>query len=143
MSSYTIAEACDAVLSHYTNGWVTAGYDVKNILFDDVSDDLPGADQIWSRATYKLGGARKASLSGFSGAKYSRSATLIAQLFTPNNDGAQKSNILAQAMLDVFEGDNTDLGPLHFNESKLVTIGNDANWYQVNLVINVNFSQNK
>jgi len=144
MRSYTIQEAYDTILTKFSNGWVSSGYVVGNLRFDDSKGNLPDSDQTWARVNYKNIDSQKRSLSGFvNGASYVRSSLLTAQLFVPSGTGKRNSNKIGQEMLDLFEGGDTSLSAMWFTSIKVNEIGNDGPWLHSNLVVEIKYHQTK
>lgn len=146
MSSLTHDQAIDQIYGLVYAAW-RAILPTAVMLFPDV-DGEPPASGIWSRAHAQHLGGGQASLSGGLGQQmWDRTGTLGIQVFSDAGrglSGASGNGVLwaASKMRDAIEGAATS-GDVWFTNVRLVEVGRDGNWQQVNVTASWQYHQLK
>lgn len=126
----TRAEARDAILTQFSTEWATLTTPPA-LFYDDVTGDLPPATSPWARVNIQNVFGEQTSL-GEAGARiFEHSGIVTVQIFTPVGDGLDLSDTLVEKALDAFEGRSTS--GIWYKNARAVDIGEDGDWYQVNI----------
>lgn len=143
MTSYTIGQARDSIIAHFESQWAGLLYDVDDIKYTNKPEDKPENEEVvWCRFKIEHTFFKKSSLTNSAGvAKYSRSAILTIQLFTPYNNGIDDA--ASQSIVDIFEAGINTLPGIWFRDTTAKEIGTDGIWYQTNITADVQYDQIK
>lgn len=142
----TFKEASDEILAVYKSAWDTTGYptDWENVSGDDTVT-VPPVDGVtpWARVVVRNIVGGNESLTGALGKqRFIREGFFTAQIFTGLGKGKTEAYALAKVVADAFEGKSTPSG-VWFRNARINEIGNDGSWYQVNFVVNFEYSEVK
>lgn len=131
----TYAEAYDAILTVFKDGWNTLSSPVPPVFYDDVKNDVPSKGP-WARATLDFNNNRRVTVGGGIGnRRWTRYGILTVQIFTPVGEGRNKADVLAQKVTDIFEGADTGYDSIFFRDVDRHDIGAHGAWWQTNMII--------
>lgn len=131
----TPEEARNAILTRYLTEF--------NGQFEIALDNQPftppetGEGVKWARVSVKFNGGTQSSLGRSGNRKFEKYGLLFIQVFTPIGHATNDNDDLAEDSLNLFEGER--LGDLWFSNGRIVTIGEDGEWYQQNVVLELTF----
>lgn len=102
----------------------------------------PTAQDTWARITMQHLTGGQASLAGVDGVRrWSRAGIITAQCFAPLASGSvQKATQLAGVIRDSLQGKAT-ASRVWFTNPRIIEIGEDRDWYNVNAIIDFNYDE--
>ena len=113
-----------AVLDRFVSQWGTT----SPATFDnEVFKPVTGVS--WIRVVVRNIEANQETLGAPGNRKFEREALLIAQIFTPPNEGTASSDALAESFRAIFEGES--FSEIHFEAVTVRESGPEPNWYKV------------
>ena len=132
--SVTIAEARDIMHGVFTAVWTHPA------LYDDKAGAPPKTGP-WARLSVRHARGQQETLPNPLGNRlFRRDGVIIIQIFTPLGNGLALSDQLAKLVMDAYESSSTSV---LFRNVQLNEIGPDGNWYQVNVVVEFEYSEAK
>jgi hypothetical protein len=141
MSTLTVAEARDEILTLFKTAWGTNAPTVP-VFYDDL-DETPPESGAWVKVYVNLITARQASLAGSGGVRrWERFGQLYVQIFTESGLGLSLSDQLVTIVLNALEGATTP-GGVWFRNVRPNEIGRDGKWWQVNVTADFVYDQIK
>ena len=144
MSSYTLAQARDAIIAHFENEWVnTLSLEQSNIFYQNRRNDKPeDGEFIWCSFYLFNTAFEKSSLTNFNGvSQYDRNALLLVEVMVPLGDGID--DITTQGVLDIYEGGVPSLSGIWFRNATANEVGVKSNFHQTNVTAEVLYNQVK
>lgn len=111
--------------------------------FDIALDNQPftppdvGEGVKWTRINVQLVTGTQSSLGVSGNRKFVKEGLLFIQVFTPNGHATNTNDDLAEDSLVLYEGER--IGDLWFKNGRITTIGEDGEWYQQNVVLELEF----
>lgn len=136
----TYAQAVDDILGVFKTAWDTTGWIA---LYTNVKGDTPSGEDPWARVNLQHTGGGQASLTGGLGTtRWGREGFLTVQVFAPAGEGLSGAHTLAKIISDAFEGTSTVNG-VWFRNVRVNEVGEDGDWYQVNVVIDFEYDEIK
>lgn len=144
MTSYSLADARDTIISHFQNEWVNnMGLSQQNIFHQNRRSDKPEEGEFtWCRFSLFNTSFNKSSLGNFNGnSQYDRNALLLIELMTPIDNGID--DVTTQSILDIYEGGVPSLSGIWFRQVSVNEIGINDNWFQTNITAEVLYNQVK
>jgi hypothetical protein len=141
-----VDQAIDEIYGLLFTAW-RASFPTAVILFPDV-DGEPPASGVWSRVVVQHTNGGQAALAGGLGLQmWDRSGVVGVQVFSDAGrgmTGPSGHGVLwaASVMRDALEGAATT-GNVWFTNVKLVEVGRDGNWQQVNVTASFEYQQLK
>lgn len=131
----TPSEARNAIFTRYLTQF-SGQFDIA-LDNQPFSPPDPGEDVKWVRVSVQFTLGTQSSLGKTGNRKFVKSGFLYIQVFTPKGHATNNNDDLAEDSLNLFEGER--LGDLWFNNGRIVTIGEDGEWYQQNVVLELTF----
>ncbi len=140
----TFATANNEILATFKAAWDTTGYPVAYENVKGASATPPaGSSDPWARVTLRHTFGEQASLSGSGGTRrWRRDGLLTVQIFIPIGEGLSEGYSLAKTVVDAFEGIATT-SAVWFRNVRVNEIGNDGEWYQVNVLVDFTYDEIK
>jgi hypothetical protein len=92
---------------------------------------------VWTRVSVQFTSGEQDSLGNTGNRKFIKGGFLYIQVFTPFGHATNGNDSLAEASLNLFEG--VRLNDLWFKDGRIVTVGEDGEWYQQNVVLEFEF----
>ena len=136
----TLVEARDAIYELLKAAWDATGY---IMLWDDLSGEPPETTSPWARSKISFNTGGQASLSNDQGkARFNRAGFLTIQVFTPAGEGLDDNLILAQLILDAYEGVSTSNG-VWFRNARYNPVGNSGDFFQGNVLVDFTYDEVK
>lgn len=133
-----ITEARDAILTLFRVAWL-ADATSQNVplYYWDVTADAPTDDE-WARVTVRhLTGGNAA----IGNKLFERTGVVTVQIFTQFGTGNVLSDELAQIAVNAFDGQST--GAVWFRNVRVTEIGQDGQWFNVNVYAEFEYTERK
>lgn len=128
-----IAEARDTIYGFVYDAW-TAGAGGAELHYANVKSDLPGGDESWGKVSVAHADDFQATLSNETGNRRYRAVGVVTvEVRTPWGDGDAASDALVKLLLNTFR-DGGAAGGIEFRNARPNEIGQDGDWYQVNVI---------
>lgn len=140
--SLTIEQAVDAMYGHLTTGWNNLP-SPPTLLYEDRGQEIPGTDVAWARAEVRHNEGGQATLGEKGYRTFERIGFVTVQIFTPLNQGRAQSDKLAQAVIDIFEGETAGNGAIWFRRVRANEVGRDGGWFQINVLAEFEYDQQR
>jgi hypothetical protein len=140
----TVTQARDEMLATFRTAW-TAGPPSSTlpVLYPDVSQEVPSSGA-WARVMVKHSYGEQATLSGETGQRRFRHTGIITvQIFTPTGDGQVLNDQLIAIAKGAFEGVTTSPGRIMFRNVRINEVGQDGQWFQVNVLADFEYDEVK
>lgn len=140
----TVTQARDEMLTTFRTAW-TAGPPSSTlpVLYPDVSQEVPSSGA-WARVTVKHSYGEQATLSGETGQRRFRHTGIVTvQIFTPTGDGQVLSDQLVAIAKGAFEGVTTSPGRVMFRNVRVNEVGQQGQWFQVNVLADFEYDEVK
>jgi len=133
--SFTVEEAVDAILGHFTDAW-NSQTNPPTLYYDDFGQEIPGSDTAWARIQIRHNEGGHAALGPPGQQKFERVGVVTVQVFTPLGDGRLAADRLMQAALRAFEGKTVRRGSseVWFRRVRANEMGRNEAWYQINVI---------
>ena len=143
MTSYTIEQARDAIVSEFETGWTNLSLNPDFIVYQNKEDQAPPTNrETWCRFVLTHSFSGKASLGNANGqSRFERNLIMTVQLFTEASNGLDDAT--PQGIVDIFEGGIASLPGIWFRNVNPNEIGRDGVWYQTNITADVIYDQIK
>jgi len=139
----TITEARDEMFAVFRTAWLgdPASASVP-VMWPDVAAQKPPTSGAWARVTVQHNTGRQATLSnGVGQRRFRRTGVVTVQVFAPTGDGQEFSDQLATIAKNAFEGVTTSPGRVMFRDVRLREVGQDGNFYQVNVLADFEYDE--
>lgn len=138
----TLLQARDEILGALKTAWdADPGSTGLPVLYSDTEEDVP-ATGAWARVTVQHNEGFQATLSNAVGARrFRRLGTVTVQVFTPHNEGGTLSDTLATVAKNAFEGVTTSPGRVIFRNVRVNEVGQDKEWFQVNVLADFEYDE--
>jgi hypothetical protein len=138
--SLTYSQARDEMLALIKTAWDTTTFPM---LWQDKPEEKPPTRTPWARTTLRHTGGGQASLVSFNGvSRFNREGIITVQVFTPSGEGLSRGYNLCKVISDVFEGAVT-AGGVWFTNTTLTEVGQDGDWFQINVNTDFNYDELK
>lgn len=144
----TFLEAVDDILTIFKTAWDAAAtnptlVDYPNTVPANGVKLPPDDNRSWARVTIQHIGGRQSSLSGALGVqRYERTGILTVQIFVPAGEDLSEAHILAKVVIDAYEGVASPR-QVWFRNARMNEIGPDGDFYQVNVLVDFTYTENK
>ena len=143
----TYEEATDEVLTLFKAAWDTTAYatlvDYQNLAPSGGVKLPPNAQSAWARVTLRNILGNQASLTGaLATSRFDREGLLTVQVFVPAGEGLSEAYQLAKIVADAYEGVASPNG-VWFRNVRVNEIGEDGDFYQVNVLVDFSYSEIK
>ncbi len=140
----SITQARDEMLGTFLTAWLAdSGSQNVPVLYADTSQELPDSGH-WARVTIRHAFGEQATLCCDTGAhRYRHFGTVTVQLFTVTGDGLEVSDELALVAKNAFEGVTTSPGQVIFRRVRVNEVGQDGQWFQVNVLTDFEYDEVK
>jgi len=136
--SLTREQARDEMLALFKTAWGST----YNVLWDDVAGAKPAADEPYARATVIHGAAGQRTMGGAGARRFSRSGSVIVQVFVPRGRGLALADQLSKVAVDAFEAQRTP-GDVWFRNVRANEIGGQTTWFQTNVIADFTYDEIK
>lgn len=133
--SLTFTAARDEILTLFYTAWV-AHPDALQLFFWDVRHDSPESTP-FARIILRHA---EGNNDGITNKRFERSGVAIVQIFTLFGEGLSKSDILSKVAADAFQGKATP-GGVWFRNVRLNEIGQDGEFFQVNILADFSYCE--
>lgn len=133
----TPIEVRNIILNAFIDGW--AGQ--TEVAYDNMEFDPPDGDTAWVRLSVKPTFRTIASLGQEGNRRFRGFGMVIVQVFVPTNSATYNSDVLADAVLDIFEGKKID--GVWFQDTRIEQVGPDGKWFQQNVLADFIYDENK
>ena len=147
MTAANITTARDEMLTVFKDAWdLSDTSNIYDVSYDDNDDFLATQSEKKAFARVKVQHATggQSSLSNRSGVKnYTRTGFVAIQVFTRNGTGLSLSDLLSQIVMDAYEQTASTASGVWFRNVRLNEIGVDGIWYQVNVLADFTYEENK
>ena len=139
--SATFAQARDDILAVLKAAWDPTGHPMAWPSVAFTGPPLPPSP--WARASIAHNAGRQATLAGADGTRrWRRQGILTVQIFTGVGSGLAVSDSLSKIVVDAFEGATTPR-QIWFRNVRLIEIGPDGDWHQVNVLVEFEYDEVK
>jgi hypothetical protein len=138
----TIDQARDEILGTFRTAWLADSVSQSvPVLYSDVSQEPPDTGA-WARVTINHTTSRQATLSNETGARrFRRVGFVTVQIFTPTGGGLTLSDGLTTIAVRAFEGVTTTPGRVLFRNVRPIEVGQDGNWFNMNVVADFEYDE--
>lgn len=133
----TLNEARARVYQTVIDEYVGSAFTFDNEQFD------PPAGLPWVRVVVRHAPSLQESLGGIGRRKFDRPAIVIAQVFTPLDQGMEQADNLITELRDIFEGRTLTPEGLRFNSGTPTEVGEDGPYNQQNLALDFSYTETK
>lgn len=140
--SATFTEANDDILTLFKAAWDPTTWEVvyENIGTPGSPPDTPSP---WARPTVRHNPGEPASLGDATGQKrYNRTGLLTVGVFVPIGEGLSRAYDLAKIVADAYEG-KASPRRVWFRNVRVLEVGPDGEWFQVNVLIDFTYVEVK
>ena len=139
MSALTYNEARNTILKQLFDVWELTGWILQ---FDNVAGSVPSNNDPWARATVQHVLGFQRTLGGIGCRRFQKNGVVAVQIFTKTGTGLSESDALSKLVTDTFEGTDTPEG-VWFRNVTLNEVGNDGQWFQVNVTADFEYDDIK
>jgi len=141
MTTYTITEGRDAILSIFQVAWATTGY--PEAQYAGSFGDAPNQSDPWARVQVVHVGGGAASLGNVAGVKrWRRVGVMTAQLFAKaNQDGLTELDVLAKLIMTAYEKPADPGHGVWYRNVRLNEVGQSGDWTQFNIVADFSYDE--
>lgn len=102
-------------------------------IYDDTRKELPDGSTSWVRIAIRHQSGSRSSLGNSSGkAKHTQAGIILIELNTPREEGLANSDIYSAAFADALR--NFSDGDIWISDVNVLEIGEDGNWFEVNII---------
>jgi hypothetical protein len=138
--SLTFAQARDEILALVKTAWDTTTF---SMLWQDKPEEKPTGRTPWARTTLRHTGGGQASLANIGGVhRFNRDGLITVQIFTPSGEGLSRAYDLCKVIADAFEGVTT-VGGIWFTNTTLTEVGQEGDWFQINVTTQFTYDELK
>lgn len=140
----TLGQARDEICAVFRTAWIAGPpSSTLPVLYPDVSQEIP-ASSAWARVTVAHNVGGQATLANESGQRRFRHVGIVTvQIFTPTGDGQVLSDQLITIVKDAFEGVTTTPGRVIFRRTRVNEVGQEGQWFQVNVLADFEYDEVK
>lgn len=138
----TRTQAKDEILGTFKTAW-DAGAESTGltVLYWNTKSEVPTSGA-WARVTVRHAEGEQETLSNSAGSRrFGRVGTVTVQIFTPHNEGGTLSDQLVEIVEKAFMGVTTSPGRVIFRRVRSNEIGQDGQWFQVNVLADFEYSE--
>lgn len=138
----TVETARDEINTMLKDAWEAASRTEK-LFYDDTKNEKDPDRSSWARISVRhtLGG--ESSISGGNGkGRYERTGTVYVNLFSDPGDGLRDLDPLVKIVLDAYEGKATP-SQVWFRRARVREQGIVNSWYQINVLIDFTYTEQK
>jgi hypothetical protein len=139
----SINAAEDAILTLFKTAWDQVSPPVPAV-YDNVAQEAPRAGTTWVRVQIKHnpGAGGQTTIGGAPGAKrFTRYGHVVCELFVPTGKGKSAYTNLTDTLLAIFEGKTASFGGAFFYNVRPSEVGQDCDWFQVNVLAEFQWDQ--
>lgn len=137
MSDVTLSDITETILERFTSNWTaTSVYTFENEDFTN-----PSPDTAWVRLVVRGRGSKQWTLGQVGNRIFQRDNSIIVQIFTPKNKGTGPSDVIVQAVRDLFEG--VTFGYVQCYDANVKYLGFDGLWYSVAVEVDFHYNETK
>jgi hypothetical protein len=106
------------------------------------SPPVPGAGVVWVSLDVRLATGGQDSLGPIGGRRFLSGGVVLAQVSTTSGDATNLNDDTAKAALDLLDGVRL-AGGLWTYGGRIVTAGTNGEWYQQNVIVNLQFEETR
>lgn len=122
----TLAAARELIYEQFLNNYT--GLAASAITADNEKFDPP-VEAAWGRFSVRHTGRAQESLGGVGLRKFTSIGSAFFQIFTPENQGTNEADLLAEEARDLLEGLSLDGTNIRFTNASVTEIGVKDGWY--------------
>lgn len=132
----TLTEARQSLQTRFIEEW---GETSPFLLDNEKFDSIPHGT--WVRFNVRNYSGKQRTLGPKGSRRYDRMGAIIAQVFTPEGEGASNADILASQLQNIFEGETVD--SVYCNNSSIRESGQDGKYNQTIVEIDLYYDETK
>lgn len=121
----TIPEAEEALAQRFVDTWTPTGHEFT---LENEKFSRPESEP-WARFSVRINAATQDTLGGVGNRKFERSGSVFVQVFTPLDEGTNRSSQLVQTVVNGFEGTRIVGTTIRFNDVIPRKTGIDDKWF--------------
>lgn len=135
-------QARDEILGVHKTAWdADPASNGLPVLYWDTEGSIPDSGA-WCRLTVRHAEGRTAAIGGPAGSRrFRHTGTVTVQIFTPHNEGGTLSDQLCDVVENAYEGAVTSPGRVIFRNVRTNEIGQDGQWFQVNVLADFEYDK--
>ena len=131
----SIAAARDDILTLFKTAWDAQTPPVPPAIYDNVAAEHPSNAAAWVRVSVKHNQGAQATIGGSPGNKRFRHYGLVVvEVFVPTGQGLTAADGYVKVLFDAFEGKATKGDGAFFYNVRSNEVGQNDNWFQVNVI---------
>lgn len=140
----SINAAEDDILSVFKTAWDAQTAPVPPVAYDNVAFNQPGDGSAWVRVQVKHnpGAGGQATIGGDPGnRRFCRYGLVVCELYVPNGKGKSAYTGFVETILKAFEGKSARNGGAYFFNVRPQEIGQEGDWFKVNVIVEFSWDQ--
>ena len=125
----TLNESRAAIYDRFIADWGST----TPFVFDNEQFEKEPIDTPWVRLVVRNITGTQETLGRKTNRRYNRQGLIIGSVYTPSNQGTAEADDLATQFRSIFEGEK--FSGVYVNNANLREVGNDGEWFQINIDI--------
>ena len=140
--SATVEQARNEIISTFKTAWDAGAESTGlNVLYWDTEGEVPDSGA-YARVTVRHATGEQTTVGSAAGKRrYERAGTVTVQIFTEHNEGGTLSDKLVNIIENAFRGVTTSPGRVIFRRVRTNEIGQDSQWFQVNVLADFEYDE--